>query len=43
MSVGAQGGHTTWPRGQGAAPPYGVAASLAPFESPLDSVDVTEK
>jgi len=44
MSVGARGAHTMWPRGQGgAAPPPGVAASLAPFESPSDSVYVTEK
>ena len=42
MSVGAQGAHTTWPRGQG-GPPYGVAASLAPFGSPSDSVYMLAK
>ena len=41
MSVGDQGTYTTWLRGQGG--PYGVATSLAPFESPSDSVYVTAK
>jgi hypothetical protein len=42
-SVDARGAHTMGQRGQGAAPPPGVAALLPYFFSPLDSVNVSEK
>jgi hypothetical protein len=42
-SVGARGARTMGRRGQGPAPPPGVAASLRYFVSPSDSVNVSEK
>jgi hypothetical protein len=43
MLEGGPGAHTTWWRGQGGAPPYGLASPWLPSGSPSDSVSGQKK